>query len=93
MKVAVRIDDEERSCSLPECERWIDVHGGCPTCKAKELRFIGEKARQEIGHDTVTAPALALCCGAKVGVVTVTLSTIFGLDEDERVLHGRPRVY
>jgi hypothetical protein len=91
VKIAVRVDDEERSCSLPENERWIDVNGCCPACKAKELRVIGEKARQEIGHDTVTAPAL--CCGAKIGTVHVTLSTIFGLEEDERVLHGRPRVY
>lgn len=93
MKVSVVIADESRSCSLPEHERWIDVAGRCPECKADVLRVIGDKRRQDIGHDTVTAPALATCCGSTIGKVRVELDTIFGLEEDERVLHGRCRVY
>lgn len=93
MKVSVAIADESRACSLPESERWINVAGRCPACSADGLRVIGDKRRQTIGHDTVTAPALATCCGATVGTVRVELDTIFGLEEDERVLHGRCRVY
>ncbi len=93
MKVTVDISGESRACSLPESEKWIDVDGRCPSCNADGLRVIGDKRRQQIGHDTVTAPALALCCGREVGAVHVEMSTIFGLEEDERVLHGRPRVY
>lgn len=93
LKVSVTIADESRSCSLPEHERWIDVTGSCPSCEADSLRVIGDERQQDIGHDTVTAPALALCCGATVGTVRVTLGTIFGLEEDARVLHGRCRVY
>ncbi|MGK3981196.1 hypothetical protein WMF38_56895 [Sorangium sp. So ce118] len=93
MKVSVKIGDVERASSLPGSERWIDVDGQCPSCKADEFRVIGDIARQKIGHDTVTAPALALCCGSEVGAVHVELNTIFGLEEDRAVLNGRPRVY
>lgn len=98
MKVTVRIVkhvgvDETRPSRLPESERWIDVDGKCPVCDAAELRVIGDVRRQSIGHDTVTAPALALCCGREIGEVHVEISTIFGLEEDARVLNGRCRVY
>jgi hypothetical protein len=92
VKVSVIIGGTERVSSLPESERWIDVSGHCPSCDL-DLRVIGDVTRQKIGHDTVDAPALALCCGTEVGTVHVELSTIFGLEEDERVLHGRARVY
>jgi hypothetical protein len=93
MNVTVEIQGSHRWTSLPESERWIDVQGQCPACNSEEFRVIGDVTRQKIGHDTVKAPALALCCGAEVGEVHVELSTIFGLEEDERVLHGRARVY
>lgn len=93
MKVNVEIQGVPRTTSLPESERWIDVAGRCPSCLVAEFRVIGDVQRQKVGRDTVTAPALALCCAAEVGTVRVELSTIFGLEEDERVLHGRARVY
>jgi hypothetical protein len=93
MRVTVKIGDVAREGRLPESERWIDVAVRCPLCDNATLPVIGDKRRQTVGHDTVTAPALSMCCGQEVGTVLVELSTIFGLEEDERVLHGRPRVY
>lgn len=93
MKLSVEIAGAARASSLPGSERWIDVDGACPTCERGELRVIGDVKRQAIGHDTVTAPALALCCGREIGTVRVEFNTIFGLEEDHAVLHGRPRVY
>lgn len=94
MRVSVTISDEGRPCSLPECGKWIDVHGRCPACNHGELRVIGDERNQDIGSHTIKAPALALCCGQEIGVVLVELSTIFGIEEDRAVLvHGRARVY
>ncbi len=93
MRVSVTIGGGARPSSLPENEKWIDVEGRCPTCDRGEFRVIGDIKRQRVGSHEVTAPALALCCGAEVGAVLVEMDTIFGLEEDERVLNGRCRVY
>lgn len=45
------------------------------------------------GHDTYTSNASCFDCDAPVGRLVVTVDTIFGIEEDEAVLHGRPRVY
>ena len=93
MRIDVKIGDVERGSRLPECEQWIDVDGRCPSCNRGNFRVIGDVKRQTItGHD-IGAPALALCCGQEVGEVRVEFSTIFGLEEDQRVLNGRARVY
>lgn len=47
----------------------------------------------EDGYDTITGRAECARCRSKVGVLTVKVVTLFGLEEDRRVLHGRPRVY
>jgi len=43
----------------------------------------------------VTAPAGCVRCKGSVGVLSVDLGegSLFGPEEDQRVLHGRPRVY
>lgn len=93
MKLHVTIADEPRTASLPyESAPFVDVSGGCPSCGA-DLRVIGDVTRQVIGHDTITAPALATCCRAEVGTLRVEFNTIFGLEEDAAVLNGRARVY
>jgi hypothetical protein len=93
VKVSVEIAGAPRESSLPGSQEWINVDGACPSCRGGEFRVIGDVRRQNVGHDTVTAPALSLCCGQEVGVVRVEFATIFGLEEDRAVLHGRPRVY
>ena len=40
-----------------------------------------------------SAVAVHVRCGAEVGYLLVEFDTIFGLEEDARVLNGRPRVY
>lgn len=45
------------------------------------------------GHDTYEADASCGSCGKRVGILRVKVSTIFGIEEDEAVLNGRPRVY
>lgn len=45
------------------------------------------------GHDRYTGDAECCRCRQKVGPMEVVVSTLFGLEEDERVLQGRCRVY
>jgi hypothetical protein len=97
MKVHVQIGEVRRSASLPhEGANHVRVDGPCPACGAEDagaFACLGQKSEQVIGHDTIEAPALALCCGATVGRLVVKLGTLFGVEEDRAVLHGRARVY
>lgn len=85
------------------CE-WVEAFVDCPQCgqtcepesacePARPLRISGQRGRQDIGHDTIKAPAVTHCCRAVIGTIVVRVSTIFGIEEDERVLNGRCRVY
>lgn len=99
MKIHVEVEGEEkqRKASLPYAQAdHVRVDGQCPSCKACDegtFRCIGKVTAQKVDHDTITAPALALCCGAEVGKIVVTMNTLFGIEEDLAVLNGRPRVY
>lgn len=62
----------------------------CPACKKTMVQLQGG----EMTHDHDTYDANVHCsCGAKLGQLRVEVSTIFGIEEDGRVLHGRCRVY
>lgn len=63
----------------------------CPGCSAP-LRVLGS-GREIGGHDYYRAKGFCASCRAYVGEIRAYVDTIFGLEEDERVLHGRPRVY
>lgn len=64
----------------------------CPSCKAP-LRAKGTDGPQLRDRDTYSSRAVSTCCGEAVGTICAQVSTIFGIEEDERVLHGRCRVY
>ena len=96
MKVHVLIAGERHPVSPEPGAPHLELDRRCPACGGPSegpLRLIAERARQAQVHDTITAPALALCCGAKIGSVVVEVETIFGLEEDDAVLEGRARVY
>ena len=63
----------------------------CPFC-SKPLRVQGAGNRIG-GRDYYSARGYCADCGQHVGEIRAYVSTIFGLEEDERVLNGRPRVY
>jgi hypothetical protein len=64
----------------------------CPQCKLSPVKAHGKGITART-HDTYIAEAVTDCCGASVGQMQTKVSTIFGIEEDEAVLHGRPRVY
>lgn len=76
-------------------DRVIVEAGACAKCKLAPLvvRGLGMTIDPEASHDTYRADAVCCGCDAPAGVLRVKVSTIFGIEEDERVLNGRCRVY
>lgn len=72
---------------------YVEVEGACPHCKAQPFNAAGVKGTMVRGHDTYTADAGCIACGVPTGKLVVTVNTLFGIEEDERVLSGRCRVY
>lgn len=65
----------------------------CPLCKASPWRVAGRNRRIADDDRAYEADGFCVDCGAAVGLIRAEASTLFGLHEDEAVLHGRPRVY
>lgn len=93
MKIHLRTkDDQTIPCTLPyEGCTHVVLNGLCPACKEQGVKLQGGETTRS--WDTYSAPARCLSCGKIAGELVVTVSTIFGLEEDEAVLHGQPRVY
>jgi hypothetical protein len=94
MKIALHVTAADvRECTLPypDAEHVVPA-GACPHCQASPFHVSGGAPVVQ-GHDTQTAPAWTRCCGTPAGKLVVTVSTLFGIEEDERVCHGRCRVY
>jgi hypothetical protein len=89
--VTLTIDDGAAyKCKPPyPTAPFADVTGW--TCKCGSSRVQGRDMHHD--HDTHYATAHCAECGARVGRLAAKVDTIFGIDEDDRVLNGRPRVY
>ena len=83
------------ACTLPfdNCTHVEAASGKCPSCGASPLKL--HATQQEVySFDTYRGIARCACCNAKVGGhLEVRIDTLFGIEEDERVIHGRCRVY
>lgn len=89
----------QREVGDPET-RTVTVDGSiftaemsCPGCRAQpfKLRQVTNKVRYS--EELYRAGAECIACGDPVGYVYEKPDTIFGIDEDERVLAGPWRVY
>jgi hypothetical protein len=87
-------DGPTRKAKLPHAEAaYCVVEGACPHCKAEPFNAAGVRGSMVRGHDTYTSDAGCVGCKVVTGKLVVTVSTIFGIEEDERVLAGRCRIY
>lgn len=68
----------------------VEIDAACSGCGS---RFVAGGASSVGSHDTYRAQAACVGCKAACGVLRVTVSTLFGIEEDARVLNGRCRVY
>lgn len=72
----------------------VELDVPCLVCGHAEPTLVRGQGRRIESRDTYAAEAMTVCCEAAVGVLRVTVDTIFGLEEDEEMLvHNRPRVY
>ncbi len=83
-------DDQRHHAAIAENGQFVTIER-CPACRAESPQIRGTGITHH-DHDTYYARAVAACCGAAMRMETM-VSTIFGIEEDNAVLHGRPRVY
>lgn len=92
MKITLHMGGRTLAAKRPHKESdHVLVDAACPAC-AEPLRVRGRGNHVE-SHDTYAATAHCVACGAALGTIRVRVSTIFGIEEDERILNGRMRVY
>ena len=73
-------------------DRVVVDSGLCEKCKLTPLVVRGQGINRH-DHDTYYADAVCVGCGEAAGELQTKISTVFGIEEDERVLFGRCRVY
>ncbi len=102
MKITFKPDHgwPDRNCVAP-CEgaSFVECEGPCvnadcvPIKSGEYLLLTGVKCTLQTSDRGATSDAGCVACGKTIGKLVVEYDTIFGAEEDERVLNGRPRVY
>jgi hypothetical protein len=88
--VVIDADDRRHVATIAESGECVTI-AACPSCHTARPQIRGTGITRH-DHDTYYAHAVACCCGAGLRMET-RVDTIFGIEEDERVLRGRLRVY
>ena len=90
MTITVTRDGKKLKAKLPHPQcGFVEVSVPC-ACGSVQVRGTGIR---ETTHDTYVADAVCCGCGRSAGVMRTKVSTVFGIEEDSRVLNGRMRVY
>jgi hypothetical protein len=71
----------------------VEFDLACPSCGAPAPIIVRGLGVDSHDHDTYQARARHLGCDAVIGALRTKVDTIFGIEEDERVLAGPWRVY
>ena len=106
MNVTIVLDNGTRHTAktpyqdAPHVELDLDCPHGCkrrhvanPNSSEREPLKVRSNGVKHQNHDTMFGDAIPLCCRKKIGTIEVSTSTIFGLEEDARVLGGPWKVY
>jgi hypothetical protein len=93
MKTSIIIKRKRYKVTIPYegCNFVIVPNQNCQHC-GEELKVQG-KGNHIASHDTYAANAHCVNCKKVIGELQVKVDTIFGLEEDERVLCSRYKVY
>ena len=93
MKITLKLDGGTRAAKRPyEKADHVVVTGACPHCGVEPFKAKGRGVSSK-DHDSYYAEADCVDCGKFVGTIRAKMDTLFGIEEDERVLSGRYRVY
>ena len=94
MRVFLEIAGDRYAAKVPfDGASYVEVDIRCPMCAEEGPIRVQGLGISERTHDEYRATALHLECDRPIGRLIAQVSTIFGIEEDERVLNGRPRVY
>lgn len=69
------------------------VDGSCPGCGCDPFRIVGVTKPEAAGSHEDRVGTQCAGCKDPVGWLYVERASIFGREEDNAVLNGRPRVY
>lgn len=84
-----------RPCRVVENADYVVPEGRCPNpmCRSgsptTDAFRVSGREQQEVGDYGLHAEAWCRSCGAVVGKLVVSEPTLFGFEEDRRVLSGR----
>ncbi len=98
MKVFLIRDGARRKCSVPfhgktAADHVVVIGESCPHCKDKPFKVGGANMRVSTDDQAYESDAGCMSCKKPVGTFRAEMNTLFGVREDEAVLHGRARVY
>lgn len=65
----------------------------CPFCHATPLQVAGFKGPEVVRLNTHYSAAGCKDCRKHLGTLKVVSESLFGEEEDKRILHGRCRIY
>jgi hypothetical protein len=82
----IRLKQPEEGVAKVEVPKEV-----CPHCK--ENLVVAGGGKRIKNHDTYAAPAVCLACNHWVGELELKVSTLFGLEEDERVFSMGFKIY
>jgi len=95
VRVYLETDSGRREAKRPHANAafvYCPMEKGGPTCVCGGNAFHGDGDIQR-GREEYRVRARCNGCGAKLGTIVTEVDTLFGIEEDERVLLGRCRVY
>ena len=77
---------------LKQFAEYAEFSGVANCCGCKPFNVFG-RSRHIVDDREYHAEAFCTSCSAAVGTIIAKPDTIFGIEEDDRVLNGRCRVY
>lgn len=89
-----RMSTTKQPLRLPhEAADHAICYAPCPKCSLQPFGVAGSGRRASADDRAWEADGYCTACKAHVGTIRVEPDTLFGVREDESVLHGRCRVY
>jgi hypothetical protein len=95
-RITVQIGDVRHTATKPHEEaEYCVVDIACPHCKVTPLKVSGhgKSIDPDARHDTWRADGSSVCCNVQIGTIRVKVSTLFGIEEDQRVYSMGIRIY
>ena len=93
MKITLHLPDDlgDRAVASDSHGPSAEVDGSCPYCGARPFQISGRN--MVVKSHSYESAGYCVACHYYVGIIEAEPGTIFGIEEDERVLSGPWKVY